>query len=157
MNQLKFERVIQNRGSVSNVWTHFQRSTDKKFVKCEKCDSQLGYNTTGMREHLKRKHAIEIEPKDMDSGGKSSMTTPSAHDAGESSRDVPVKKPQTLILDFTHKVEDVDFYCAQMAAIDNITFKTIATSNFIRKAMLALTHEALPKSPNSVKQSFLVL
>ena len=61
----KFIEVTRSKGDSSSIWNYFLREVNGDFAKCNqgnctKLIKAIGGSTTGMREHLKRVHKIEV-------------------------------------------------------------------------------------------------
>ena len=124
------------------VWGFFSQSKNGERAKCETCKNMVsckGGSTGAMRNHLSLKHKIVLDTKKVKQSSlaenlsKCSVSTTSAIE----NYFKPTKEPLEKIV-------------AELAAVDEISFNTIATSKQLRQAFSARGYK-LPQTVQNVR------
>ena len=128
----------------SLVWEFFTENGD--WVICTKCPKAYKLataksSTQPLRYHLKTKHSVDYSNAE--------RAILSKRPAEPENSFLPPSKKQKTLFSYTEKKSQQQMY-AELAAVDRLSFQQIASSNFIRNAMLK---EGLKShtSPNTIK------
>ena len=120
--------------SVSTVWDYFEKLVKEKKVQCLKCQSKItnaNGSTGAMINHLKLVHKILI-----------------SETVEKEQYPTKIQKASTSMLNFI-KRDSLEDIVSKLAAIDNISIRTITNSSFIRESISSRGY-SLPNSESSV-------
>ena len=137
--------------SENPVWGYFLRSKNGERAECETCKTKIsckGGSTGAMRNHLSLKHKILLDTKKTKQQVSWENTDKSF--AGTSL----VSTTSTIENYFKSTKESLERVVAELAAVDRISFNTIATSKQLRQAFLARGYK-LPQTVQNVRSIIL--
>jgi|GWRWMinimDraft_12_1066020.scaffolds.fasta_scaffold02566_2 HSP20 family molecular chaperone IbpA len=127
-----------------SVWFHYMRDATGNLAQCKKCNKEIktvGGSTKGLHTHLQTIHKIDL------------LKRPTGD--GESSNEPvkPSKKSRVTISSFFVPKNDKSLAAtvARLVAVDGLSFNVICTSVDIRAGLLAMGHQSIPTSPNTIK------
>ena len=121
--------------STADVWRFFDKHKNKKEARCKKCKKVLKISTSTMKYHIEKTHKLKIDE---------STAVNEKTNSDQPTLNKFVNRPGHV------KREEVGRVLAEMAAVDRLSFLTLATSNQLRKGFEARKLE-IPKSVNGVK------
>ena len=123
-----YKIATMNTKQTSLVWDYFMEKGD--LVTCIKCLKSYKLataksSTQPLCYHLKTKHSVDFDNVE--------KSIPSKRPAENNF--LPPSKKQKTLFSYTEKKSQQQMY-AELAAVDRLSFHQIASSNFIRNAML---------------------
>ena len=122
--------------STADVWIFFEKNKNKKEARCMKCKKVLKISTSTMKYHIEKTHKLKLEESNAIKE-KTSSDQPTLNKF--------FNRPGAV------KREESGRVLAEMAAVDNLSFHSLATSNQLRKGFEARKLE-IPTSVNGVKR-----
>ena len=139
---MEFKRIK----SENPVWDYFLRSRNNEKAKCETCEKTIsckGGSTGAMRNHLSLKHKIFLDTK---------KTKQQASSEDTSKGFTGASKIENY---FKPNKQSLERVVAELAAVDRISFNTIATSKQLRQAFLARGYK-LPQTVQNVRNVVMI-
>lgn len=133
-------KFVEKDAEPDSVWFYFLRAVSGDSGKCKKCNAIIkttSGSTSGLRTHMHSIHNLNVNKRQKPDSG-----------------NVPQTKKITDFDDIS-KSNTLEACIARMAAKDGISFNVIASSDDIRKGLIARGFENPPKSATSVRDIIL--
>ena len=147
----------------SQIWLHFTSLPETQKKRCNHCDQEFGKSTSTstLWAHAKAKHGISkpsVTENSEENANENSTKTPGIESgrvqkaSSNTIRDVIAKNThQTKIQTSIKKQMKFAERIARMAALDNLSFRQIASSTFIQDS-LEMMYQRRAKSHNTVSK-----
>lgn len=137
----------------SEVWLHFEDAISGK-AKCRSCGKQIacaGSSTSGLKKHLEGVHGIKVNviAQQAAKKRKTNDATAIADIAVDPATISPPQTPKQSKIERFFDKETKQEKVAKLIALDGISARAIAKSDFIRQSF-AEKGMVLPKSPDSL-------